>query len=225
MLKPDPLASVQPATGDIMAIESRDKTRRIAFGIFARRFKETAPDGERLGGRDMAVTRKPWSALLGGLLLASAVLVPMLTSCAGSAPTVGKWQTGWDSGVIQVQEGSKNVDKKKLVMRIWYEYLPYSDGTYLWRVSCSTWAEDHDRFGNGWHKVKELYSIGYELQYNIQALNYTASDYKDVKGYESYYLDLATGYALSSTQLPVFHAKTVTVTRNNGGTGLSKTWS
>jgi hypothetical protein len=158
------------------------------------------------------------------IIVVMAALVPMLTSCVSTGSTVGQWQTGWDSGVIQVQEGSRNEDKKKLVMRVKYENLPYSDGTYLWRVTCETWAEDHNRVGSGWHRVKELYSIGYTLQYNIQALNYTASDYKYLTGYEYYYLDLASGSAASSAKLPVFHAQTVTVTRSDGGTGLSRTW-
>lgn len=153
-----------------------------------------------------------------------AALLPMITGCATGGTAVGTWQTGWDSGVLQVQEGSTNANKKKLVMRVKYEYLPYDDGTYLWRVPFEMWAEDHNKLGSGWHRVKELYSVGYTLHYTMQSLNYTAGDYKYVTGLPYYYLDLAEGYAPTSAHLPTFHFKTVTGTRSDGGSGLSRTW-
>ncbi|HEX8687050.1 MAG TPA: hypothetical protein VF736_08065 [Pyrinomonadaceae bacterium] len=75
--------------------------------------------------------------------------------------------TAWASGELQKEIGSKNKDKKKIVMYVWCEYGHDSPSTYWWQVKYSLRAENKDTVGSGWHEVGDLYALTYNLAYKI----------------------------------------------------------
>lgn len=75
--------------------------------------------------------------------------------------------TLWDSGELQKEIGSKNKDKKKIVMRVWCEYKRLSPVTYSWQILYSLKAENKNLTGSGWHEVGDLYGITYDVIYTL----------------------------------------------------------
>lgn len=141
-------------------------------------------------------------------IVAIAVLVPILASCATKPRTVL-----WDSSELQTQ-----IDKKKLVMRFWSDYLRRSDGKYDWAIKYRIRAEN--RGGTGWHTVPELYSVSYKVLIELPQGTSTISGSPNVDGAKSnenefYYLN---------TTLPTFKSKTITGVRYGGPSGISRTW-
>ena len=130
--------------------------------------------------------------------------------------------TGWRSGEIQNQIGTKNKDKKKLVMDIWYEYFHDTAQTYLWSVRYRLKAEDKKLVGSGWNLVGSLVSIAYNIKYKqgtaaavIKAATVSLSGQSDATG------TLFSGTAASTAHLPNFISKTVTGVRSGGPSGIS----
>lgn len=143
-------------------------------------------------------------------IVAIAVLVPILASCA-TRDTGGT--VIWDSTELQDQ-----IDKKKLVMRFWSNYVRRSNGTYDWAIRYRIRAENRGSFG--WHTVPELHSVSFKVVIELPQGTSTISrspnvDRKESNGDQVFF---------NTTTLPTFKSKTITGVRYGGPSGISRTW-
>lgn len=145
-------------------------------------------------------------------IVAIAVLVPILAGCPkafnDSAGTVI-----WDSSELQDQ-----IDKKKLVMKFWSNYLQRSDGTYDWAIRYRIRAEN--RGPTGWHTVPELYSVSFIVVVQLPQGVSTIGRSPSVDGQESKEEQLF----YNTKTLPTFKSMTITGVRYGGPSGISRTW-
>lgn len=146
----------------------------------------------------------------------------------GSGPGGGTFNptrfVGWQSGELQAQIGTKNKDKKKLVMDIWYEYFHDTATTYQWSVQYRLKAEDKKLAGSGWNAVNQLASLTYNFKYKqgsaaavTKAATLSLNGQADTSG-------VLFGGAAGITNLPVFSIKTATGTRFGGPSGIQIVW-
>jgi hypothetical protein len=155
--------------------------------------------------------------------VALAVVMSITPKCNSGSGQGGSDQrgTGWDSGELQKQIGNKNSDKRKLVMRVWYDYAQQSNGSYNWMVKYSMTAENHNQLGSGWHQVSDLSSFTFNAVIELPNGVATINETRNLEG-KSYY---EGNLGLHNTAvLPVFKSKTATGSRSGGPSGISITW-
>jgi hypothetical protein len=129
----------------------------------------------------------------------------------------------WDSGELQKQIGSKNKDKKKIVMRVWCEYAHVSPVNYWWQVNYTLKAENKDLTGPGWHEVNDLYAMSYSLTYNtVGNTPITLNGSKSLSGQSNVDGQIATGY--TTIVLPTFTTNSFTGKRGGGSSGIDLDW-
>lgn len=129
-------------------------------------------------------------------------------------------QMKWDSTELQNQIGSKNKDKKKLVMRVEYSCWKGSGNTWHWRINYLLKSEDKDLVGSGWHPGSSP-SMSYSITYKTGAQSNTASG--TVGGAGSLSM-LKGGQVTGSANLPVFTARNFRGTRAGGPSGIAINW-
>ena len=148
----------------------------------------------------------------------------LLAGCSGNqwTGTAPGWMLGWDSTLLQTQVGTNNSNKAKIVMRIWFEYntVLRNDGDYDWKVSYFVYAEDHNKYGQGWHKVKQLRSLTVDATVLLPSGYLILQQAPDVDGLKYY----SAEQPHHSKTLPVFVSVTMTGTRWVGDSTLSLTW-
>ena len=119
----------------------------------------------------------------------------------------------WDSSELQTQ-----IEKKKLVMRFWSEYLRRTDGTYDWAIKYRIRAEN--RGITGWHTVPELYSVRFQVVGELPQGSFTISGSPNVDGERSKEDQLF----YHTPTLPTFKSMTIRGDRYGGPSGISRTW-
>jgi len=129
-------------------------------------------------------------------------------------------QMKWDSTEIQNQIGSKNKDKKKLVMRVEYSCWKGSGNTWHWRINYLLKSEDKDLVGSGWHPGSAP-SLTYTITYKTGAQSNTASG--TVGGAGSLSM-LKGGQVTGAANLPVFTARNFRGVRAGGSSGIAINW-
>ena len=132
---------------------------------------------------------------------------------------------GWTSGELQAQIGSKNKDKKKLVMEIWYEFFHDTASSFQWSVQYRIKAQDKDLIGSGWHTVNKLASLSFNFKYTQgggAAVPKTGSI--SLTGESDKAGVLFGGTAGGTAQLPVFQIKHATGDRFGGSSGIQIAW-
>jgi hypothetical protein len=151
-------------------------------------------------------------------------LVPSPTPTPPNNPYDASMHTGWDSGLLQKEIGSKNKDKKKLVMKVWYEYGHDSQTTYWWQVKYSLKAENKDLMGPGWHGVGDLYAMYYHMVYKLgngQPITKTASI--PLNGQTEVQWNIIDSGS-HSPYLPNFSSNNFTGKRGGGSSGIDLAW-
>jgi hypothetical protein len=150
-------------------------------------------------------------------------------SAAKPGPNPGSFDSsphvGWTSGELQAQIGSKNKDKKKLVMEIWYEFFHDAASTHLWSVKYHIKAQDKDLIGSGWHTVNKLASLSFNFKYKQgSAAPVTQTGSLTLTGQSDTSDVLFSGNAGSTALLPVFQTKHATGDRFGGNNGIQIAW-
>lgn len=129
----------------------------------------------------------------------------------------------WDSGELQTQIGSKNKDKKKLVMRVWCEYRQDGPTTYAWQVKYLLKAENKNLVGPNWHEVNDLYGLDYHVTYKIGGgAPVTSSGSIDLNGHSI--KDGVVAHGSNASAKPTFTAHSFTGKRGGGSSGINRTW-
>lgn len=129
----------------------------------------------------------------------------------------------WDSGELQTQIGSKNKDKKKLVMRVWCEYRQDGPTTYSWQVKYLVKAENKNLVGPGWHEVGDLYALDYNLTYKIGGgAAVTKSGSVALSGYSN--KDGVVAHGSNAPAKPTFTTNHFTGKRGGGSSGINLNW-
>jgi hypothetical protein len=144
----------------------------------------------------------------------------------GTTPIDHATHTLWDSGELQQQIGSKNKDKKKIVMRVWCEYFQDTATSYSWSVQCSLKAENKKLIGPGWELVNKLASVSYNFIYKLgSAAPVTKASTITFNNRSDTTAQLIGGSVSSAALLPQFLTRQVTGVRSGGPSGISLTWS
>jgi hypothetical protein len=132
-------------------------------------------------------------------------------------------RVAWDSGELQTQIGSKNKDKKKLVMRVWCEYRQDGPTTYSWQVKYLLKAENKNLVGPGWHEVKDLHALDYDLTYKIGGgAPVTKSGTISLQGNSN--KDGVVAYGSNAPAKPTFTTNNFTGKRGGGSSGINLNW-
>jgi hypothetical protein len=148
--------------------------------------------------------------------VAIAVLMPIFASCATKSTLQTDGTIGWDSSELQTQ-----IDKKKLIMRVYYVYLKKSNNWCQWAIVYTLRAEDKNI--SGWHSVKELYSFTFNAAIDIPGWGGRTLNTSIPLGGESWIMeDLLFNEA--SPSCPNFISITATGSRYGGPSGISRTW-
>ena len=131
----------------------------------------------------------------------------------------------WDSTELQSEIGSKNKDKKKLVMRVWYRYIYVAlDKTFEWAVHYNIKAENKNLVGPGWHTVNELATIYYHFTYTAGVFM-TKTDTVNLHGMADVTSKLISGTSMGPPDmLPFFHSMHITGDRSGGSSGIQIAW-
>ena len=132
--------------------------------------------------------------------------------------------TAWASGELQKEIGSKNKDKKKIVMYVWCEYGHDSPSTYWWIVKYSLKAENKDIAGPGWHEVGDLYALAYNLVYKIGGGSpITKSGYISLSGRSKVEWETIVS-GEHAPAVPTFTTNSFTGKRGGGSSGIDLDW-
>jgi hypothetical protein len=146
-------------------------------------------------------------------------------AAAKQGPNAGTFDSSvhvqWTSGELQAQIGSKNKDKKKLVMEIWYELFHDTASTYQWSVRYRIKAQDKDLVGSGWHTVNKLASLSFNFKYKQgSAAAVTKTGTLSLNGQSDTSGLLFSGSSGGTALLPVFQTKHATGERFGGASGI-----
>lgn len=132
--------------------------------------------------------------------------------------------TAWASGELQKEIGSKNKDKKKLIMRVWCDYWHDSPSTYHWEVRYSLRAENKKLVGPDWAEVADLYGMVYNLTYKIgNGSPKTESGYIKLSGRSNVDSELIV-FGDQVSDVPVFTTNSFTGQRGGGSSGIDLDW-
>lgn len=132
--------------------------------------------------------------------------------------------TLWDSTELQTQIGTKNKDKKKLVMQVWCEYSHDSPTTYSWQVRYTIRAENKDLTGPGWHTVGDLYGFDYNLTYKVgSGAPVNKSGSIDLNG-DSRIDGGLVAFGSNAPAVPTFTTNHFTGKRGGGSSGINLDW-
>ncbi len=138
----------------------------------------------------------------------------------GSGTVTGCSTSAWNSNEIQQQIGSKNKDKKKLVMQVWFTCWNIGGDNWKWQLQYTLKSEDKDRVGSGWHPGAGATMV-YTAVYKTGATTHTWSsgpggDTSTAKSVSSQVVGLAN--------LPVFTTRSFRGSRPGGPSGISIQW-
>jgi hypothetical protein len=130
-----------------------------------------------------------------------------------------------DERRVQAQIGSKNKDKKKLVMEIWYEFFHDTASSFQWSVQYRIKAQDKDLVGSGWHTVNKLASLSFNFKFTQGGGAAVPKAGSILLTGESHKTGLLFGGSAGSTALlPAPQIKHATGDRFGGSSGIRIAW-